>query len=683
MKIIYLIFTSLFFLYGPIINAQEEEEEKACLAPNKKAQKALDKAKSGSGDLLVISKLLSTAIELDPENATPYFEFGLFAFESGSNYYQSDNTPSRGDRSFMKSEEMLEKAIQYCSDIHADAFYYLGVINLTQKDKKQALHWFEKFKSFEHEDNNRYPNDYNSKLKTIKNTLKEIESEINLLENEVPFNPSIVKNVSSLNDEYFPILSPDNELIFYTRRLDRRNLGDLRSNIKEEFTKSERDDIYSLFDNGIPLENPFNNGSMDSYGAATLSVDNKEMIVTGCKYIDIQGQKYKNCDLYSTTFQRDDSGEIKWSELKNLGSQINTQDGWESQPTLSANGNTLYFTAVRPTTDMDDIFISQRNDDGTWGQAEPFIEINTPGKDKSPFLHQDSETLYFVSSVSEQRKGIGGTDIFYTRKKQDGSWDTPINIGYPINTQADEIGIFVSTNGKEAFYSSRQGGKWNIYSFELYPKARPKAVFIAKGTLETDNGEPITDATIEVSYENEAQSETIRVNGNDGKYAVVVKADEPQDVMITVKKEGHTFDSKIIEREVVAQNKTVKNSDLAVRKIEVGKPYTINDILYNTASAELSNRSKFVLKQFAKFLKENPTIKITIQGHTDNEGDDNKNLELSQKRAEGVKDYLTSLGIKQDRMKARGFGETQPKSPNTSENNKAQNRRTDFVIENI
>lgn len=663
------------------LNAQEET--KACLPPNKKAQKALDKAKSGSGNSMEISKYLNEAIELDPENATPYFEFGLFAFEYGNNYYRTDNTPSRGDRSFAKSELMLEKAVEYCADIHADAYYYLGVINLTQKEKKQAVKWFEKFKSFEHSDNNRFPNDYTSKLKTVNNALKEVESEINLLENEVPFNPSLVKNVSSTNDEYFPMISPDNELMFYTRRLDRRSLGDIRSNIKEEFTKSERVDIYSLFDNGKPVENPFNNGSMDGYGAATLSVDNKEMIVTGCKYIEVQGQKYKNCDLYSTTFQRDENGKIKWTELKNLGNQINTQDGWESQPTLSANGNTLYFTAVRPTTQMDDIFISHRNEDGTWGTAEPFIEINTAGKDKSPFLHQDSETLYFVSSVSDQRKGIGGTDIFYTRKKADGSWDTPINIGYPINTENDEIGIFVSTNGKEAFYSSRQGGKWNIYSFELYPEARPKAVFIAKGTLESDNGEPITDATIEVSYENSAESETIRVNGNDGKYAVVVKTEEPQDVMITVKKEGHAFDSKIIEKEVVAKNETVQNSNLAVRKIEVGKPYTINDILYNTSSAELSNRSKFVLKQFAQFLKENPTIKITIQGHTDNEGDANKNLQLSQKRAEGVKNYLTSLGIKQDRMKAKGFGETQPKAPNTSENNKAQNRRTDFVIETV
>lgn len=681
MKKLYVVLYILpSLLFSPVF-AQEEDE--ACLPPNKKCQKALDKARASAGNLMDVTKYLNEAIELDKGNATPYFEFGLFAYESGSGYYRNDNTPSRGNRSFVKAEEMLLKALDYCSDIHADAYYYLGVINMTQQDQKQALDYFEKFKSFDHNDNSRFPSDYDSKLQSVSKVIKDIESEINLLKNKVPFNPTIVKNVSSSNDEYFPMISPDNELIFYTRKLDRKNLGDLRSNIKEEFTKSERRDIYSLFDEGKPVEAPFNDGSMDSYGAASLSVDNKEMIVTGCKYIEVKGLKYKNCDLYSTTYERDENGKVRWSELINLGSQINTKDGWESQPTLSANGNIMYFTAVRPTTNMDDIFISERQSDGTWGEAKPFIEINTSGKDKSPFLHQDSETLYFVSSVSEKRKGVGGTDIFYTRKKSDGSWDTPKNIGYPINSQDDEIGIFVSTDGKQAYFSSRLGGKWNIYTFELYPEARPKAVFIAKGTLKQDDGQPVKNASIEVSYENSDEVQEVKINGDDGKYAVVIKTEEPQNVMITVKKEGHAFDSKIIEKETVAENKTVRNSDLALRKIEIGKPYTINDILYNTASADLSKRSKFVLKQFSKFLKENPTIRITIQGHTDNEGDDNKNMILSQNRADEVKAHLVSLGIDASRMKAKGFGEIQPKVPNTSESNKAQNRRTDFVIESL
>lgn len=332
---------------------------------------------------------------------------------------------------------------------------------------------------------------------------------------------------------------------------------------------------------------------------------------------------------------------------------------------------------------MDDIFISERQPDGTWGPARSFIEINTSGKDKSPFLHQDSETLYFVSSVSGDRQGIGGTDIFYVRMNDDGTWGEPKNIGYPINTQDDEIGIFVSTDGELAYFSSRKGGRWNIYSFELYEQARPQKVIIAKGNLTDDKGEPVKDAKIQVSYANSDKVEEVEVKGEDGSYAVVIKNDEPSDVMITVKKEGHAFDSQLISEKTVEKGETVKAQDLEVRKIEVGKPYTINDILYNTASAELSATSKFILRQFATFLKENPTAVITIQGHTDNEGDPNENLELSQRRAEGVKAYLVALGISAKRLNAVGFGETQPKVENTTEANKAQNRRTDFVITSI
>jgi outer membrane protein OmpA-like peptidoglycan-associated protein len=288
-----------------------------------------------------------------------------------------------------------------------------------------------------------------------------------------------------------------------------------------------------------------------------------------------------------------------------------------------------------------------------------------------------------VSSISKERNGVGGTDIFYMRKQDDGTWSKPKNIGYPINTAGDEIGLFVSIDGKEAFFSSRQRGVWNIYSFELYEEARPKSVVVVKGTLQDDQGQPVQDAEIEITYENSDEVQKVRVNGNDGKYAAIVKSDEKQDVMINVKKEGHAFDSQIIEKEVLAKGETVRSKDMEVREIEVGKPYTINDILCSTASADLSKRSKFILKQFARFLKENQNITILIQGHTDNEGDAQKNLELSDKRAQGVQKYLESLGIDKKRLDAKGYGQTQPKAPNTSAENKAQNRRTDFVIQKM
>jgi Tol biopolymer transport system component len=129
-----------------------------------------------------------------------------------------------------------------------------------------------------------------------------------------------------------------------------------------------------------------------------------------------------------------------------MGPGINTKDGWEAQPSLSADGKTLFYATLRKGSRNNDIYIAIKKDDGTWSEGKPFNEVNTAGKDKSPFFHQDGETLYFVSESSDERPGVGGLDIYYIRKTEEG-WSKPENIGYPINTTGDELGVFVSTKG--------------------------------------------------------------------------------------------------------------------------------------------------------------------------------------------------------------------------------------------
>jgi outer membrane protein OmpA-like peptidoglycan-associated protein len=154
--------------------------------------------------------------------------------------------------------------------------------------------------------------------------------------------------------------------------------------------------------------------------------------------------------------------------------------------------------------------------------------------------------------------------------------------------------------------------------------------------------------------------------------------------MVTVKKADHAFDSKLIAKEdLKPEEPVIRANDLTVKKLKVGEAYTINDILYATSSYSLTDKSKFILKGFATFLKENPTIHVAIYGHTDDVGDDEKNMILSENRANGVKEYLMSLGISEDRLSSKGFGETKPKVENNSELNRAKNRRTDFVIEKL
>lgn len=661
----------------------QKEEDEACLPPSKKTQRIITKAKGSAPQDAVA--LFREAIDAEPENASIHYEFAMYAYEQAMIAYERNPNPAVGDGNMRIAEKEFLETVQYCPQYHSDCFYYLGVINYSLGEVETAMGYFKQFQQFDSDDMSKFSPDHSKRLSDIAEVMKDFEEEVSIVENAVPFNPVRVQNVSTYRDEYFPMISPDNELMFFTRMVDRTAKGDLRSTIREEFTWAKRKDFYHPFDEGKPLDYPFNDGTFDSYGAATLSVDNKEMIICACKDERVQGQIYRNCDLYVTHYERTGEGgnDYVWSELQNLGEAINTPDGWEGQPSLSADGNTLYFAANRPNTQNDDIFYSDRLPDGTWGPAKPFSIVNTPGKDKSPFIHQDSETFYFVSSVSDTRKGVGGTDIFYMRKDENGNWTEPKNIGYPINTPSDEIGLFVSIDGKEAYFSSSQQGVWDIYSFELYEEARPQSVVVVKGELKSDDGEVFEDVEIEIAYENSDVVEKVKVNGNDGKYAAIVRAKDEEDVMINIKKDGYAFDSQVIAKEEIAKGETIREKNMEVREIKVGEPYTINDILYPTASAELNDRAKFILKQFARFLKQNSEYSILIQGHTDDIGDPNSNLELSDRRAKGVRDYLASQGIDKNRLKAKGYGQNQPKVPNTSSINRAANRRTDFVIERL
>lgn len=678
MKYAYLsLFTAIPFI------AFLQEEDESCLPPSKKVLKLIETAsKSEDAKTAVIN--FNEAIQAAPDNAMAYYEYGMYAYKQAMKYYETQPNPALGDKSMTKAEEMFRVTLEYCNDYHSNALYYLAVINYSQKETEEAIRYFKEFLAYDHKDVSRFSEDHSKRIKDVKEILAEMENDAQMKSTQVPFEPKLVTNVSSKNDEYFPMISPDNELMFYTRKLDRANLGDIMSNVVEEFTFSQRPDMNAAFDPGSPFRKPFNDGSFTSYGAATMSVDNKEMIICACKKEMVRSQDYLNCDLYITTFRRTGKGgnDFEWTPLENMGPGINTNDGWEAQPSLSADGNLLYYTAMRPSTRDNDIFVATRNDKGEWSEGVPLDELNTDGKDKSPFLHQDSETLYFVSSTSEERKGMGGTDIFYARL-ENGKWSKPKNIGYPINTPADEIGLFVSTDGKLAYYSSRQGGNWNIYGFELYPEARPKAVTLIKGEITDKNGDPVKDASIEVAYEKSGKSEKIKVNGDDGKYAAIIKTSDPQDVMLTVKKEGHAFDSKLINKEELAGKTIVKGTELSAKPLKAGEAYTIKDILFETNSYELSSKSQFILKRFAKFLEENPNISIMIQGHTDDVGDDVKNMKLSEDRAQEVKKYLIGLGIDASRLKAKGFGETKPKLPNDDPYKRSVNRRTDFLIEKL
>jgi len=322
-------------------------------------------------------------------------------------------------------------------------------------------------------------------------------------------------------------------------------------------------------------------------------------------------------------------------------------------------------------------------DDGIWKPSVNIGDvINTTGNEKSPFIHSDSQTLYFSS---DSHDGIGGYDIYYSKMNPDGTWSEPKNIGYPINTEGDEIGFIVSTFGNKAYFSSNKlqdSEGWDSYSFDLYEDARPKEVAIFKGDIKDEQGIPIEDAKLEVKEVKTNRITEGMVDKMTGKYAVALPVTKPEDEFImTVKKKDYAFTSEYIKAKEIKKIEPVK-VDFEVKPVEVGTTVKLNNIYFASSSAVFEKSSLVVLDNFLEYLNENPNIKLSIHGHTDNVGDDNSNQTLSEQRAKAVAEYLILMGLDNSRIvSTHGYGETKPVATNDTEEGRALNRRTEFVIE--
>jgi outer membrane protein OmpA-like peptidoglycan-associated protein len=347
----------------------------------------------------------------------------------------------------------------------------------------------------------------------------------------------------------------------------------------------------------------------------------------------------------------------------------------------------LYFASIRegnigfdPNNPTSDIYYSTKDEKGNWSKAKNLgPKINTPGNEKSPFIHSDSQTLYFSS---DGHLGIGGYDIFFS-KFRDGDWMTPINIGYPINTKNNDLGFVVNTQGTKAYFASNKlngKGGWDIYAIDLYKEARPEKVFLVKGQLIDDDGNALADAKLEVkNTRTEEVSEGV-VDAETGHYAVAVTAkNENDDFLMVVKKEDYSFSSTLIEPTEETFEKPIE-VNFEVKPIEAGKSVQINDIYYATASYEINAKSYAVLNEFADFLKTNSTVKVEIRGHTDNIGSAQTNITLSNQRAKAVYDYLLSKGVPKSNISYKGYGPNMPIADNRTEAGRAKNRRTEFYI---
>ncbi len=473
----------------------------------------------------------------------------------------------------------------------------------------------------------------------------------------VDFKPVNLGNaVNSSADEYLPNVTADESTLIFTRKIG--------SN--EDFYQSKK--VNGQWADATGLSNKINTPEFNE-GAQSLTQDGQYLFFTGCNRPDGRGR----CDIFLSHKNSTD-----WDKPFNLGEPINTP-GWESQPSISADGRTLYFVSLRKGGYGGyDIWKSRLTDKG-WSEPENLgPNINTPYDEQSPFIHPDDQTLYFNSNGWP---GLGGKDLFLSRKDQNGKWQKPENLGYPINSGGDENGLTLTANGSYAFFSSNNlkgAGGYDIYTFELPEKLRPTVVTYVKGTVKDARSKQAIDTDVQIVDLKTNQLIFQNVNAlNQGSFLATLPTGK--DYGLNISRPGYLFYSENFSLSGQNSGKPFV-IDVALQAIEAGKKSVLRNIFFDTNKFTLKPESKSELEKLIAFLNLNPKVTIEISGFTDNVGDAKSNQLLSENRAKAVYQYLIANKVLSAKLTFKGYGAVQFIAPNTNEEGRSRNRRTEFKI---
>ena len=510
------------------------------------------------------------------------------------------------------------------------------------------------------------------------------------MENPLNFNPiNIGPGINTADPEYFPTITVDGKTILFTRRIAD---GRVETPIKEQ------EDFYvsqlsegNIWQTAIAM--PSNVNTVNNEGAPTIAADGRSLVFVACP--DVTGTNYGDnrdgrgsCDLFYTKKLGN-----RWTNPVNLPGAVNTF-AWESQPSLSADGKTMYFVrrvSRRGEQKNSDIFVTRLDKNGNWGTAERLPDyINTPGLEESVLIHPDGKTLYFAS---RGHIGMGGLDLFMCRLDNNGNWSKPENLGYPINTKYDENSLMVSPDGEIAFFASdREGGygDLDIYYFAMPKELRPTKTLYFEGLVfDINTRKPIPGKFQLVDIKTGEEVIISEADNLTGEFMVTLPTNREYALNVTFP--GYAFFS---------QNFDMKNPEnleaihMDVPMVPIGgdnsQPIVLANVFFDLAKSTLRQESYLELNKLVEFLKENESVKIEIGGHTDSRGDNSKNIELSKNRAKSVQDYLVSKGIESARLTSKGYASTKPvftdaaiEAMNTDaqkEKGHQSNRRTEYKI---
>ncbi|MCB0396058.1 MAG: PD40 domain-containing protein [Flavobacteriales bacterium] len=613
------------------------------------------------GDYQQALPLYEKVLETDPENAN-------FNYLVGMCYLMSPSDQDKSIPHFRKAVQSTTSRYKVGSFKEGrapdDAYYYMAYSLHLGYELDSALFYYEKFKPLIEE--------------LVPDLLPEVDRQEKMCRNakrllEDPIKIQIKNLGSTINTsypEYGPVISADEEVMIFTS-LREGSTGGLLTNDGYFY-----EDIYvSRKENGtwsapIGIGAPINTSGHE----ATLSIS-----ADGQRLYIYKGD-YEDGNIYVSQL----TGE-NWSAPEKLGPTVSTPYT-ETHASLSPDGSRLYFTSDRPGGYGGlDIYMVKKLPNGQWGMAQNLGPlVNSKYDEDGPSIHADGTTLYF-SSNSE--RSMGGFDVFYTTLNEDETWSEPVNMGYPLNTTNDDLFFVMMPSGKRAYYSSAAEdsyGDRDIYMIN-FAENEEVGLTVMKGTLQIgENGEVPEDAKITVK--DHVTGEVLGIykpNKKTGKYLFILPPGN--NYTITFEAQGYLTHA---ENLFVPPNSTYKevNKPIRLSNMEIKDKIELKNLYFEYNSAKLTKDSEKELNKLYRFLKKNPTLVISVQGHTDNKGSDAANMTLSQKRTESVKKYLEEKGILGARIRAQGYGSTRPiainNNPDGTDNpdGRALNRRIEIII---
>ena len=480
-----------------------------------------------------------------------------------------------------------------------------------------------------------------------------------MIEHPVPFSPQNLVYANTTKDEYFPSVTADDKILSVTMS----SMGNYASN--EDLYWSKKDGgRWTAFVPIKELNSPtFNEGSQ------TISADGRYMFFVACN----MPEGFGSCDIYYSICT-----DGVWSKPINAGKSLNTSY-WESNPSLSSSGDELFFTSNRPPTyggrDLWRCRVEQLSD-GKLRFSNPENlgqSVNSPQDDYAPYIHADNRTLYFLS---KGHLNFGGSDIFVSRRGEDGKWSKAKNMGYPINKNTDCYGFTLNGAGDKGYISllntdEKERGI-DVYEFRLYEEARPSSVVCIKGRVVDATKRKGTSATVEIfDYLRKKPLFLSHSDRKTGEFTLILP--DSGEYGLNVRKPGYVFYSSKID-------KTKDTLYVLLSKIERGKSVVLENIFFSFDSFELDPKSDNEIDRLVSFLRDNPNVEIEIVGHTDNIGSEKRNRVLSENRALSVKKALVAKGIDHSRLVAKGLGMSAPVASNDTEEGRQLNRRVECVV---